>query len=121
MNFLADMGISPSIINQLVTDGHNAIHIASEGMARASDHLILEKARKENRILLTHDLDFTDIMAASKDSLPSIILFRLNNMRPENVYYFLSKIIISHEELLKQGIIVSVNEARIRVRQLPVE
>ena len=120
MKFLGDMGISTKVIDQLKLDGHDSIHVAEIDMATAPDSVILKKARSENRILLTHDFDFGDILAAGGDILPSVIIFRLNNMRPENVYYFLKRIIISHGQLLTKGVIVSVNETRIRVRKLPI-
>jgi predicted nuclease of predicted toxin-antitoxin system len=50
-----------------------------------SDAEITEKGRKEERITLTCDLDFGDIMAASGGICPSIIIFRLEDQRPRNV------------------------------------
>jgi hypothetical protein len=41
-------------------------------------------------------------------------------MRPENVQYHLQKIIDGHADELKQDSIVSVTEARIRIRLLPI-
>ena len=46
---------------------------------RMSDSQIMAKAKEESRIVLTFDLDFADLLAASKDNLPNVIIFRLNN------------------------------------------
>ena len=35
------------------------------------------------RVLLTHDLDFGELVAASGAKLPSIVVFRLANMHPD--------------------------------------
>lgn len=85
MNFLLDMGISPRTGAYLEEQGHSAKHLQELGLERMEDPAILERARSEKRILLTHDLDFSDLMAASSARLPSVVVFRLENMRSENV------------------------------------
>jgi len=76
MKFLADMGISPKTVSFLTDLGYDAVHLFDEGLERMTDPEILQKARAEVRILLTHDLDFADLVAASGSSLPSVVIFR---------------------------------------------
>ncbi len=120
MKFLADMGISPKTVAFLNIAGHNAIHLHSEGLDRLPDPDILDKTRREGRILLTHDLDFGELVAASGKRLPSVVTFRLRNMHPERVNRYLNEIITEHQDELKRGSIVSVTEGQIRVRRLPI-
>lgn len=120
MKFLADMGISPRVVVFLKSLGHNAIHLYEQGLARLSDPAILQKARDEGRVLLTHDLDFGELMAASGAELPSVVIFRLRDMRPERVNAYLSEIVVEYQEVLESGAIVSVSEGQIRLRSLPV-
>ncbi len=121
MKFLADMGISPQSVSFLQGLGHDAVHLHVQGLERLEDSSILGKAREEGRILLTHDLDFGELIAASGARLPSIVVFRLRKMRPERVNRYLESIISQQRELLEQGAIISVTEGRIRARVLPVE
>ena len=58
MRFLADAGISPKTIEFLRRSGHDAVHVRELAMQRAPDRPVAEKARSDNRILLTFDLDF---------------------------------------------------------------
>jgi predicted nuclease of predicted toxin-antitoxin system len=81
----------------------------------------MEKAREEGCVLLTHDLDFGDLLAASGADLPSVVIFRLRNMRPEQVNRHLLKIISQHAEALERGAIVTITEGRARIRRLPLE
>jgi predicted nuclease of predicted toxin-antitoxin system len=120
MTFLADMGISPKIVDCLQRLGHQAVHLQQQGLHRLNDSEILEKARREESIVLTHDLDFTDLLAASGADLPSVVIFRLRNMRPEHVERYLLRIISEHAEVLEQGAIITVTEGRIRMRDLPL-
>lgn len=120
MKFLADMGVSPRIVAELRENGYDAIHLQEQGLFRLSDNDILEKARRENRILLTHDLDFGELLAASGGSLPSVIIFRLSDMRSANVSRHLFAILRQQSETLRAGAIISVTEKKIRVRALPI-
>jgi predicted nuclease of predicted toxin-antitoxin system len=120
MKFLADMGISPKTVTFLRGMEHDAVHLYDQGLDRLPDSAILEKARDEDRILLTHDLDFGELMAASRAALPSVIIFRLRDMRPVNVNRYLRKIITEHGGLLEEGAIASVTESRVRIRPLPI-
>jgi len=120
MKFLLDMGISPRTGEFLREIGHEATHLIEELLYRLPDPEIFEKARNEGSILLTHDLDFTDLVAGSGERLPSVILFRLSSMRPENVNHYLKMVIDEHHQMLDEGAIVSVTETRIRVRSLPL-
>jgi predicted nuclease of predicted toxin-antitoxin system len=121
MRFLADMGISPQSVTFLQGLGHDAEHLHVQGLERLEDSAILGKAREEGRILLTHDLDFGELIAASGARLPSIVVFRLRNMSPEKVNRYLESIVSQHRELLEQGAIISVTEGQIRARVLPIE
>ncbi|MCB0046813.1 MAG: DUF5615 family PIN-like protein, partial [Caldilineaceae bacterium] len=79
MKFLLDMGIAQSTAEFLRRGGHDAVHLREEGLQRLEDEAIIVKARLEERIVLTHDLDFGRIMALSQERFLSVITFRLYN------------------------------------------
>ena len=120
MTFLADMGISPQTVAFLNDLGYDSVHLHKQNLDRLSDPDILAKARREQRIVLAHDLDFGELMAASKAKLPSIVIFRLHNMQPERVNQHLFQVIDQHSEALENGAIISVTEGQIRIRILPI-
>ncbi|WP_397548000.1 DUF5615 family PIN-like protein [Rhodothermus marinus] len=120
MRFLADMGISPYTVRFLREQGYDAVHLRELKGQLLTDASILELARTERRILLTHDLDFGELMAASGARLPTVIVFRLRNMRPENVNRYLMGIIDRFGDQLRAGVMVSVTEAQVRIRSLPL-
>jgi predicted nuclease of predicted toxin-antitoxin system len=120
MKFLADMGISPVTVGFLRGLGHEAVHLHEEGLDRLPDTSILEKARREGRVLLTSDLDFGDLLAHSGAGLPSVVIFRLTDMRPESVNARLDVLLTHFGTDLERGAIASVTDRRIRLRQLPI-
>ncbi len=120
MKFLADMGISHRTVAFLRSLGHDALHLREQGLERWPDSDILRKALEEERILLTHDLDFGELVAASGGRLPSVVIFRLRNMRPDAVHPALRQVLMRYSVELTQGVILSVTEGQVRLRFLPV-
>jgi predicted nuclease of predicted toxin-antitoxin system len=120
MKFLADMGISPKTVSFLTSLAYDAVHLKDQGLQRVFDSFILEKALNEGRVLLTHDLDFAELLAASGGKAPSVVVFRLRNMHPDRVNICLNMILKKHIEALEKGVIISVDEGLIRVRYLPI-
>jgi predicted nuclease of predicted toxin-antitoxin system len=120
MKFLADMGISPIVVARLRSEGHTVDHLAERRLHKSTDLEIIELAIQEERIVLTHDLDFGYLLAIHRFALPSIIIFRLKDMRPNNVLNHLLLAIFRHEPTLTAGALLVVTERRIRVRNLPL-
>ncbi len=54
-------------------------------------------------------------------TLPSVVIFRLRSMRPVNVNRRLEHLLERQAQVLREGAIFSVSEARIRWRTLPFE
>lgn len=121
MKFIANMGISPDTVAFLQNLGYVAIHLGEADLGRLPDSQILAKAYAEGYIVLAHDLDFGDLMAASGAKAPSVVIFRLRNMRPESVNRFLKQVISRFQSELERRAIITVTEGNIRVRELPVE
>jgi len=115
------MGISPSTVAFLRQNGHEAVHLHDVDLDTLTDPVIMQKARAEDRVLLTSDLDFGDLLAASGESLPSVVIFRLRSMVPQNVNRHIEMLLKQYAGELEQGVIVSVAEDHIRVRRLPID
>ena len=120
MKLLLDMGLAQRTSEFLRSHGFDAIHLRDQQLERLPDEQIVQKAVTEKRIILTHDLDFSRIVALSHDRYPSVITFRLADMRAPTVNRYLQDILGRFSEELTAGALISVTEQAIRVRQLPV-
>ncbi len=120
MRFLADMGVSQQVVEWLRTKGHDAVHLRDEGLQRLPDSEIFQKAAREQRIVLTFDLDFGEILAASAGQIVSVVLFRLRNTRADFVIQRLDDVLKQSSTELLQGAIILVEDSRHRVRKLPI-
>ncbi len=70
---LIDMNLSPQWVRWFEHRGWPALHWSAAGDPRATDREILAWARENQRILLTHDLDFNAVLASSSADSPSVI------------------------------------------------
>lgn len=74
-------------------------------LIRLPDDEICVKAEKEGRIILTFDLDFGEIVSASRKKIPSVISFRLRNTRTLRVIERLEKVLKDSADVLQKGAI----------------
>ena len=76
MRFLVDMPLSPMLSAWLTGRGHDAAHASELGLSRAPDTAILARARAEQRVIVTADLDYPRLFALAHLEGPGLILFR---------------------------------------------
>jgi predicted nuclease of predicted toxin-antitoxin system len=114
------MGISQVVVAWLQAQGHEATHLRDEGLHRLENGEIVTKAFREPRVILTWDLDFTEILALSGRHQVSAVIFRLVNTRSAHVIERLARVLQESAQDLEDGAIISVEEARHRVRLLPL-
>lgn len=114
------MGVPRRAVTWLREQSHDALHLSEAGLQRLPDAEVLARASAENRILLTFDLDFSEIVALSGGSPASVVVFRLRDTRPESIIRRLDRVIAETRTHREQGAIITVEDARIRVRSMPI-
>ena len=115
------MNISPETVRDLRNQGWDIIRIPQVLPVNASDQEVLIYARLENRVLITQDLDFSSLLALGNFNRPSLITLRMFLADPETITRRMLDILPIIEKDLKGGCAVTVDEAAIRIRKLPIE
>ena len=104
----------------LTQAGHDTVHVAAIGLAGAPDTEVMAKAGADNRILISADTDFGELLANSAELAPSVILFRRSSRRADDVAAVLLANLDEIGQDLIAGALVVIGEQRIRIRRLPV-
>ena len=121
MYFIADMNISPLTVEELRYIGWDIVRVSEVMDAKAKDTDILDYARNNNRILITHDLDFSTILAVKGYSKPSLINLRIETARPDLITKRIIDIVSEMKKELIEGVVISVDETTARFKNLPIE
>lgn len=120
MKFLVDMPLSPAVARWLRQRGHDAIHASAVGLEQSSDVDVLARAARENRIIITADLDYPQLLWLAGAEGPGLILFRGGMYAAQTILERLDRILeaIPSQEM-SRGIVV-VDQQRVRLRRLPL-
>lgn len=120
MRLLIDMNLSPSWVGFFVANGVDAVHWKDVGAGSADDATLLAWARESGRLVFTHDLDFSALIALAGSDGPSILQVRTQAVLPEDIGAAVLLVLREHADSLAKGAIVSVDESLSRVRILPI-
>jgi predicted nuclease of predicted toxin-antitoxin system len=120
MRLLVDMNLSPRWVTTFEQAGLEAVHWSMLGLADASDKAIMAYARTEHYVVLTHDLDFGTILAASGGDKPSVIQIRADDVRPDAIGRQVIAAVRQMQAELLSGALLSVDPVRFRLRLLPL-
>ncbi len=120
MKLLIDMNLSPEWVETLQAEGLEAVHWSSVGDPRARDEEILELARGLGAVVFTNDLDFSRILALTGEAGTSVLQIRGEDLLPESIGRDVVAALRRHEDALRAGALVVIDETSMRVRILPL-
>ena len=119
MRFLLDENV-PLLLNAaLIERGHEALHVGLID-PRAGDPSVLERARREERLLITFDSDFARMIYQEGETAPPGVVYMRS--RPENpllvVKRFLASLDTGLIELAGKFVVIDEGSA---IRVLPLK
>lgn len=120
MKLLVDMNLSPAWVDFLVANDFEARHWSRVGRPDAEDREVLRWAAGNGYIVLTNDLDFGAILAATQEQRPSVLLLRSDLLTPAAVGATVVAAVRQCAQELRAGALVSVDAVRARLRVLPL-
>ena len=120
MKLLVDMNLSPQWVEFLRESGWETKHWSTVGDVTSSDASIMAYAAKNDFVVITHDLDFSAILAATHGEKPSVVQIRSAVISVEMIGKHLIAALRLAERDLEIGALVTIAPDRTRVRLLPL-
>ncbi len=120
MDLVIDCNLSPDWAQALAAKGYRAQHWTRIGDPRASDAQIMAWAREHQAVVLTADLDFSDLLAAGLFTGPSVIQLRADDLAPSALLLQVVAAIEQFTAELRSGALLSIDPAKARARLLPL-
>lgn len=120
MKLLVDMNLSPEWVSQLAGTGIEAVHWSSLGKASAPDTELMAYARAKGYVVLTQDLDFSAILAATNGDKPSVAQIRSDDLSWNAIGKQVVAALLQAEVDLDEGALLTIDPKRVRLRLLPL-
>ena len=115
MRFLLDVCAASRSLQSTLTDlGHDVLS-ALETAPRATDAELLALALAEQRILITEDKDFGELVFVRR--LPHPCIVRFTDMPVAEKVAAMRQLIEGHAEAMRTGRIIVVTRSRVRIRR----
>ena len=116
MCFLADENIARAVIERLRSDGFDVLAVA-ESRPAASDRDVLGLAVAEQRIVITEDRDFGEMVVRQRMAVGGIILLELDPLPNTVVADRAAAAAVSRADSLAGNLVV-IEPGRLRIRPL---
>lgn len=121
MRFLLDECLPAAITVGLQEAGHDCTHVYDLGLGGQPDEQMMARAAAEDRILVSADTDFGELLATAPVIAPSLILLRRSDKRPEALASVILANLGQVHDDLTAGALVVISDTRIRCRRLPIK
>ena len=121
MKLLVDMNLSPRWIGLLKDSGVEAVHWSMVGKINATDADIMAYAMTNDCIVLTHDLDFSAILAVTQGEKPSVVQIRADDVSPSAIGIQVVTALRQMESELEAGALLTIDPSRTRLNLLPLQ
>jgi predicted nuclease of predicted toxin-antitoxin system len=116
VRFLADENIHADVVEWLRSAGHDVLY-AAEVFSGDPDEILLEIARREERILVTDDKDFGELVFHRRLVSKGILLIRLSSPRIEDRLKRFADVWSAIEPHL-EGRFIVIGDKKVRIRPI---
>jgi predicted nuclease of predicted toxin-antitoxin system len=116
MLFKTDENLPIELAELLSSLGHDAKTVNDEHLQGASDPLLMTRCDAERRILVTLDVDFSDIRTYPPDEHEGIIVLRVGNQSRTHVIKVFSRVLKLLEAERIKGRLWVLEENMVRIR-----
>ena len=116
MKIKLDENLPASLAETLRQAGHDTDTVPGEGLTGQPDPVVWQAAQKSGRLLITQDLDFSDIHQYRPGTHHGILLIRLAEPSCSQLLMCISRLIQTEDLESWSGCFVVATERKVRIR-----
>jgi predicted nuclease of predicted toxin-antitoxin system len=116
LRFLIDEGLDIRIGRFLARLGHEVVFVAGGQMSGLGDEEVLAAARADNRVLLTEDLDFGELVFRRNLPHTGVMVLRLEGADVSQKTDLITQVLRDYEDRL-EGAFSVITERAVRIRR----
>ena len=121
VKYIADVNVSRQVVDLLRTAGFDIVRVSEIMDPRSPDEDILAQALLRGAVVISHDQDFTTLLATSGATQPSLVNVRVSRIDVPWLAATLAATMRAMQFELRKGAIVTLDDGGVRVHSLPVE
>jgi predicted nuclease of predicted toxin-antitoxin system len=116
MLFKIDENLPTELAQLMVSSGYDAKTVYDQQLQGVDDPVLMDRCDQEKRILITLDIDFSDITLYPPEKHAGILVLRLANQSKQNILNVFRKILTALEREPIKNHLWIVDETVIRIR-----
>ena len=117
MRVKLDENITTAAKALIAQHGHEVDTVVDEGLTGATDSVVSQACRSDERMLVTFDVGFGNLRAYPPGTHNGIVLLRLADQRPDVTLDVLRRFLIGHVLDDLAGALIVVSDDRVRIRR----
>ena len=113
---LADECVYKATTDFMRSLGCDVVTVQELGLAGASDDVVIDKALALGRVLLTRDMDFSNILLYPPAQYLGIVVLKMSPTTVEDVHQVLEQALDHAQDI--RGALLVVDKSKFRIRRL---
>lgn len=118
---LTDENLEVEVVAFLRQSGFDVLDVCENGLQGTTDVALLQRATRENRVVVTHDSDFGTLAILQGEPIVGILFLRPGHIDSQFTIETLKSLLTSNPDVLPPFVVVAKrtgNIVTVRVRQL---
>lgn len=115
MKFKLDENVHSDLLLLLSAEAHDACSVFTQGLSGSEDSRVWAACLREERALVTQDLDFADVLAYPPEGTQGIVVLRGRDTRPDTQLLLGRTLVARLREDTPVGRLWIVEPGRIRI------
>lgn len=117
MRFKVDENLHAEVADLLRQNGHDAVTVYDQQMQGQVDDDVAAVCRQEGRVIVTQDLDFSNVLTYPPEDYAGLVVLRLHDQSRPSVVAVVSRLIPLFATKSIAGCLWIVDETGVRIRQ----